>query len=150
MYDHVSELIWRFQRAFDHHDWKGLRECLDDEVFIDYSSFRGTEPAHVLAEVYVQMRRHALSDLMMQHSHSNLVLSPGSHGLVSAKCDYQIKRFEREGGRHFHSWGTYNFEWVRRHTGWKICSIIQHLLRTEGDPAIHGAMRPPPEVGPSQ
>lgn len=143
MFAQVSELIRRFQQAFDNHDWDALRACLDDEVSIDYSSFRGTDPSRVLADVYVQARRHALSDLVMQHNHSNLAFLPQSDGLASATCDYQIKRYERGGSRYFHSWGTYHFDLVRRPTGWKIYSITQHLLGNEGDPSIHGALRPP-------
>lgn len=66
MYAQVSELIRRFQRAFDNHDWDALRACLDDEGSIDYSSFRGTDPSRVLADVYVQARRDALSDLVIR------------------------------------------------------------------------------------
>ena len=43
--------------------------------------------------------------------------------------------------RHFHSWGTYDFVLVRRRDGWKLCSITQHLLKSDGDPSIHGALR---------
>ena len=65
VYRHVSELICRFQRAFDQHDWAAMRSCLDDEVFIDYSSFSGADPSRVLADEYVELRRHALSDLVI-------------------------------------------------------------------------------------
>ena len=58
----VSELVCRFQRAFDQHDWSAMRGCLDDEVFVDYSSFRGTDPARILADEYIELRRQALSD----------------------------------------------------------------------------------------
>ena len=147
MYEEVSELICRFQRAFDQHDWAAMRACLDAEVLIDYSSFRGTDPARVLADDYVELRRQALTDLLMQHNHSNLTLSSRSDDRASASCNYQIFRFERDGDQHFHSWGTYDFGLVRRPAGWKICSITQHLLKSEGDPSIHGALTPPSESG---
>lgn len=139
MYEHVSDLICRFQRAFDQHDWLALRACLDDELFIDYSSFRGTDPAHVLADDYIEVRRQALSELVLQHNHSNLMVSQRTDDQASASCNYQIYRFERDGDRHFHSFGTYDFDLVRRNDGWKICSITQHLLKNEGDASIHGA-----------
>ena len=150
MYRHVSELICRFQRAFDQHDWEAMRACLDDEVFVDYSSFRGMHPSRLLADEYVELRRKDLSDLVMQHNHNNLALISISADNVSVSCNYQIYRFERDGYRHFHSWGTYDFSLVRRPSGWKICSIAQHLLKNEGDPSIHGALRPPSESGPMQ
>ena len=141
MLEQVSALICRFQRAFDQQDWTGLRDCLDDEIFVDYSSFRGTEPAHVSADEYVALRQAALSNLVMQHNHSNLTLSLESDDRAAASCNYQIYRFEAHGDRHFHSWGTYDFELVQRADGWKLCSITQHLLKSDGDPTIHGALK---------
>ena len=70
MHEHISELISQFQRAFDQHDWSALRACLDDEVFVDYSSFRGSDPSEVRADDYVDLRKNALGDLVMQHNHS--------------------------------------------------------------------------------
>lgn len=150
MYEHTSALICRFQRAFDQHDWAAMRACLDDEVFVDYSSFRGADPQTVRAERYVEQRQQALSDLLMQHNHSNLALTSSSNERANATCNYQIYRFEREGVRYFHSWGTYDFGIVRRPAGWKICSITQHLLKSEGDPSIHGALVAPPQSTPEQ
>ena len=140
LHQHISEVICRFQQAFDQHDWAAMRACLDDEVFVDYSSFRGTEPSRVLADEYVEQRRRQLGHLVMQHNHSNLVLSSESDERASVSCNFQIYRFERDGDRYFHSWGTYEFGFVRRPVGWKICSIIQHLLKNEGNPSIHGAL----------
>ena len=145
MYEEVSELICRFQRAFDRHDWDAMRACLDDDVFVDYSSFRGTEPSTIHADQFVELRKLALSELLLQHNHSNLALISNSDDRATATCNYQIYRFEREGDRYFHSWGTYDFGIVRRPTGWKICSITQHLLKSEGDPSIHGALSAPSE-----
>ena len=150
MYEDVSQLICRFQRAFDQHDWTALRACLDDEVCTDYSSFRGTDPSRVLADEYVELRRQALSDLLMQHNHSNLAISSEDEESASASCNYQIYRFERNGDGHFHSWGTYDFGLVRRSAGWKICSITQHLLKNDGDPSVHGALTPTSEIGPTR
>ncbi|MDE2746393.1 MAG: nuclear transport factor 2 family protein [Chloroflexota bacterium] len=141
MFEEVSTLICRFQRAFDQQDWAALRDCLDDEIYVDYSSFRGTEPTHVSAEEYVTLRQEALSDLVMQHNHSNLTLSLESDGRASASCNYQIYRFEADGDRHFHSWGTYDFGLARRSGGWKLYSVTQRLLKSEGEPSIHGALR---------
>ena len=142
MHQHVAELISRFQRSFDQHDWLALRDCLDDEIFTDYSSFRGTDPSTVQADEYVELRQQALSNLLMQHHHSNLVITSRTDDRTSVSCNYQIYRFERDGDGHVHSFGSYDFGLVRRPEGWKICSIAQHLLKNEGDASIHGALRP--------
>ncbi len=148
MYEQVVELICRFQRAFDQHDWAALRDCLDDEVFTDYSSFRGTDPATVQADEYVRLRQQALSDLLMQHNHSNLLVTSHSHDRATVSCNYQIYRFERAGDRRFHSFGTYDFGLVQRSDGWRISAITQRLLKNEGSPLIHGALGPASENGP--
>lgn len=140
IHQQVSDLICRFQQAFDRHDWDAMRACLDDDLFVDYSSFRGTEPERTSADEYVRLRQQALSNLLMQHNHSNLAVRLHSDERASATCNYQIYRFERRGDRQFHSFGTYEFGLIRRRSEWRICTITQHLIRNEGDQSIHGGL----------
>jgi len=140
IHQQVSDLICRFQQAFDRHDWNAMRACLDDDPFVDYSSFRGTEPERISADEYVRLRQQALSNLLMQHNHSNLAVRLHSDERASATCNYQIFRFERHGDRQFHSFGTYEFGLVLRRSEWRISSITQHLIQNEGDQSIHGGV----------
>jgi|SRR5580704_5744001 hypothetical protein len=139
----IHALLCRFQQAFDTHDWRLLSECLAEELFTDYSSFRGTLPGRVAREDYIALRKDALSGLKMQHNFSNLQLALRD-GQVQGRCNYSIYRFaQKEVGEtrdgYFHSFGSYVFEFQQgeRGGGWVISSIVQVLLANQGNPTLH-------------
>jgi 3-phenylpropionate/cinnamic acid dioxygenase small subunit len=142
----ISELLARFFQAFDDKDWPAMRACLCDEVFADYSSFRDRPAATVPADRYVDQRRAALQPLAMQHNFLNLrVEVDPAAGHATARCNYVIHRFhpafDGAGDDYFHSYGHYRFAFVTVAGAWKISRITQHLLRSKGNPELHGATR---------
>ena len=142
----VGDLLARFFQAFDEKDWPLMRACLCDEVFADYSSFRGQPAATLRAEVYVDQRRTALQALATQHNFLNLRVEVAPDTLsATARCNYIIHRFhpavESGNDRYFHSYGNYRFAFARPAAAWKICGITQHLLQNTGNRALHGAVR---------
>jgi hypothetical protein len=153
----VADLISRFQRAFDRHDWDGLEACLAPQVQVDYRALRRSPAGPQSASEYCAARRAALDHLDLQHDHSHLVVSAGdSPDRIEARCHFQILRFERSGPRHFHTYGTYEFGVERSGRGdLRIFAISQEVLRNTGDPDIHlgmaqgdGQGMPGPGAGP--
>jgi hypothetical protein len=49
--------------------------------------------------------------------------------------------FDGVNDQYFHSYGHYIFACAIVGGAWKIARIVQHLLRNEGNPEIHGATR---------
>jgi hypothetical protein len=135
----VADLLCRFQRAFDTHDWDELNSCLLPDLHVDYSDLRGSSPELVSATSYCEQRRNALDHLDLQHNHTNLVVVDAVHpGCYEAQCNFQIYRFERLGPRHFHTYGTYVFGLERDGEGdLRISSIHQRVTHNSGDPEIH-------------
>jgi hypothetical protein len=141
----IHDLLTRFFQAFDDKAWPALRECLCDEVFADYSSFREVQAAMIPADTYVEQRRIALQALDMQHNFLNLrvELDPAADA-ATARCNYIVHRFHPSldgDDRHFHSYGHYFFAFVNVTGRWRISRITQSLLRNRGDREIHGATR---------
>ena len=140
----IHDLLTRFFQAFDEKDWSMMRECLCDEVFTDYLSFRDRPAALISSDRYVELRRSALQSLDMQHNFLNLRVEcdPDAQTAV-ARCNYLILRFQpsSDEGRDdfFHSCGHYVFGLAVVGRAWKICRITQHLLRNSGNREIHGA-----------
>jgi 3-phenylpropionate/cinnamic acid dioxygenase small subunit len=136
----IEELLFRFMASFDRKDWDAMRASLANRIDCDYSSFRGTPRATITGEDYVEQRKTALSSLKTQHNLSNLSIS-GTEPNAEVRCNYAILRFHAEfdGSREkfFHSYGTYRFGVVRSADGWRIASIEQTLLMSEGNPALH-------------
>jgi SnoaL-like domain len=134
----VADLISRFQRSFDDHDWSALESCLTPEIWVDYETLRGDPPQWQRSADYCARRRDALADLSMQHNYTNLVVRPTSDGRLSAQCNFQIFRFDPQSDRHFHSLGVYVFELVRSSGGEiLIASIQQRVVQNLGDPGLH-------------
>jgi hypothetical protein len=150
----ISDLLTRFFQAFDDRNWPMLRDCLCDEVFTDYSSFRDVPASTIPGDEYVEQRRTALQALDMQHNFLNLrVELDAAAETAEARCNYLIHRFQRAadrvGGRGFHSTGHYFFGFAKAGGHWRIARISQHLLRNCGDRQIHGATRTRGLAGPS-
>jgi hypothetical protein len=127
-----------------------MRECLCDEVFTDYSSFRGTPAVTIRADEYVEQRRTALQALEMQHNFLNLrVELDAATAAATARCNYIIHRFHPSfggaGDHYFHSYGHYVFGLMTIDGAWRISRITQHLLRSQGNPEVHGALPFPDE-----
>lgn len=135
----TTDLICRFQRAFDQHDWDDLETCLTPQLWIDYGDLRGSPPEQESASRYCELRRDSLDHLDLQHNHSNLVIfETDEPGQLRAQCNFQILRFERSGPRHFHTYGTCEFRLKRDPLGdLRIFSVQQRVTRNSGDPEIH-------------
>ena len=135
----IEMLIADFLRAFDAHDWVGMRNTLADELKIDYATPRGGRPVLVPVnpDSFVRQRRNSLSALTTSHDFEILDLTI-QEDAARAKCKFAIKRFKQEDERHFHSWGEYEFSFAREaRRGWRICSIAQMTWRSEGDAKLH-------------
>jgi len=132
-----------FARSFDDRDWRAMRACLADAVDTDYSSFRGTPPARIAADEFVRLRERGLAGLVTQHLTANHRVERAGEG-VCCTCDFVIHRWPEDPAdtRRLHSYGRYRFDLVRSGDGYLIAGIVQTVVRSEGDPALHGALRP--------
>jgi hypothetical protein len=141
----VVNTIHEFCRAFDQRDWTALRRCLAPNVFVDYSSFRGTLPTRMTADEFVALRQNALEGLVTQHLSVNHLVAFTDRG---ARCrfDFVIHRWPQDAAdsRFFHTFGYYEIILglaERAAYRWVIESITQQALRSEGSPELHGAQR---------
>jgi 3-phenylpropionate/cinnamic acid dioxygenase small subunit len=136
----IEELLFRFMASLDRKDWDTMRASLAATIDCDYSSFRGTPRATITGEEYIEQRKTALTSLKTQHNLSNLSIS-ATEPNAEVQCNYAILRFHADfdGSREkfFHSYGTYRFGVARTADGWRIASITQTLLISDGNPALH-------------
>jgi SnoaL-like domain len=142
----INDLLTCFFQAFDDKNWWLMRDCLCDEVFTDYSSFRNVPPSTISRDQFVQHRRAALQALDMQHNFCNLRVEVFAGAVAAAaRCNYTIHRFHPSfdgiSPHSFHSCGHYVFAFAHVNGRWRISRIAQHLLRDHGNREIHGATR---------
>jgi hypothetical protein len=137
----IELLIADFFRAFDEHDWDGVRSTLGDELKIDYATPRGGRPSLIAVnpDSFVRQRRNSVTNLSTNHDFQVQTLwIEDDH--ASAKCTFALKRYSRDGERHFHSWGEFELTFARHdRRGWRISSLAQMTWRSEGDAKLHGS-----------
>jgi hypothetical protein len=141
----IHNLLTFFFQSFDDKNWRMLRECLCEKVYADYSSFRGAPAQIVSAAEYIEQRRTATRTLEMQHNFLNLRVEQDPEAkTASARCNFIVHRFQMDSeldDRYFHSYGHYVFGFMEVNGRWRISRITQHMLRSQGDRDIHGALR---------
>jgi hypothetical protein len=135
----IQMLIADYFRAYDAHDWVGMRVTLADELKIDFSTPRGGRPAliSVNPDSFVRQRSNAISSVRMTHEFEVLSMTI-DEDVARTTCRFAIKRYADDDERHFHSWGEYKFALIRDpRRGWRIRSIAQMTWRTDGDAKLH-------------
>lgn len=159
----IHDVLCRFFLCFDQRDWPFMVECLAPQVSIDYASSGREPPSTMSRRDFVERRQNAVDDLSKQHSFSNLLITQEvGEGVVSARCNYLILRFDLSPSRNqaqtqnqsqaqtqsqvpaiseenfFHSCGNYEFQLRDIQGEWKISSIKQNALQSWGNAALHG------------
>ena len=137
----VVDLLEAFCKSFDEKDWKGMKNCLTDSIYVDYSSFRGKLPSFQTSEEYVALRKQGLQQLETIHINYNYLIEVFDNENSICICDFIIKRFTRDKKDYFHSYGNYVYCLKRVGSKWKISSIKQAVDKNEGNPEIHGALK---------
>jgi len=133
-------LIEIFLNSFDTKNWDQMKNCLADELKLDYQSFRGTPKYISTSDNYIAKRKIGLRGLKTEH-HSSKYIITKSNGIYKCKCNFEIKRYEVSCGAYFHSYGKYKIEVKRIKGKFKIYKIKQDVERSEGNKNIHGAFK---------
>ncbi len=142
-HDSVVATIHEFCRSFDRRDWSSLRSCLAATLWTNYSGIRGTPPARISAEEFVESRQAGLPGLVTQHLGANhLVTFVGDH--AQCRFDFVIRRWAEnpKDPRILHTSGYYEMVLQLVTPGsrrWVVNSITQHALSNEGSRELHGA-----------
>ncbi|HEY6101342.1 MAG TPA: nuclear transport factor 2 family protein [Anaeromyxobacter sp.] len=133
----IQSTIGAFATSFDLKDWAGLEAVLADEIEVDYSDLRG-EKGKVARSAYIAKRRTALEPLETHHLLGNLELEASAD---AASCRASGVIYRRKADEFFHSHVVYRFGLRRDERGWRIASITQRVLWSEGNPALHSGAR---------
>lgn len=71
----LINLIKNFFRSFDAKDWGLMEQCLDENIELDYRSFRGTPIYSSTASDYIEKRKIAMDGLRTEHKSNNYFLT---------------------------------------------------------------------------
>ena len=137
--DAIATIIGRFGTSFDLKDWPALEELLAEQVALDYADLRG-QVETVARSLFVEQRRRALAPLTTQHLLANLEIEVDGD---TASCRAAGVIHRRLGDRFFDSHVVYEFGLALQAGRFRIASIAQRVLWSEGDPSIHPGARQP-------
>jgi len=127
-----------FAKALDNKSVARMKECLTDEVIIDFNTHKGEAPVVKSALEYIEQCIDELRNINSTHNftrHKILMIEDKVH----CQCDFSIKRFDLRQNEYFHSYGRYTFILGNVEFDWKIEKIVQMMERSEGVDLIHGA-----------
>ena len=131
----VFRLISRFANCFDIKAWDDLKSCLSESIYTDYSDLRGTPPEVLTAERFVELRREALQELRTHHLAGNYEIQlDGEDGTV--RISMAIYRKDSS-GEVFNTHCVYLLGVEKISGSWRISSIVQRVLWSDGTPIIH-------------
>ncbi len=131
----IQALIARFATSFDVKDWSGLRACLTDSLYTDYSDLRGTPPQIISSADYVAARIETLDQLKLHHLVGNYEVDFSTRD--QAACRASMIVWRRSDQEEFASHCIYTFQLTRQADGWRISGITQKVLWNEGTSSIH-------------
>jgi hypothetical protein len=131
----VQQLVARFANSFDAKAWETLGACLASTVYTDYSDLRGTPPETMSRDRFVELRRTALEPLKTHHLAGNVEIRvDGTRGV--AQVSMVIHRRDPAGDV-FDTHCQYELGVEKTAQEWAISSIVQKVLWSDGQSAIH-------------
>ena len=137
----VRRVISKFANSADVKDWGELGECLADSIYTDYRDLRGLPPESMSRDDFVAARRAALQAMMTHHMTGNVEVFING---TSATARVSAVIFRRtEDGQVFNSHCWYLLGLQSADHAWKICSIVQKVLWSDGNPSVHAGVVTP-------
>ncbi len=134
----LQKLFSQFANCFDLKSWDELETCLAPSVHTDYSDLRGTPPEIMSNVRFVELRRTALQALATHHLLGNHQIDiDGDQARASVSAVIYRKNSE---GALLNTHCIYRFEAQKISDHWKISSIMQKVLWSDGNTAIHAGI----------
>lgn len=137
-YQALINLFNHFSNCFDLKDWDGLRDCLAEEVYTDYSDLRGTPPETMSNAHYAELRKQALAPLATHHLMGNHEIELTGD---TAQAQVSAVIFRRSGDDQvLNTHCIYRFGAARIGGQWRITRIVQKVLWSDGKRDIHAGI----------
>jgi hypothetical protein len=139
----IIDVIVGIANAMDDKNWQRLRKYLADEIYIDYSEFRGQLPQQMAAEVYVQQRVEGLTGLKTLHISTNHEVAIDKE-YAQCRSAYRIYRFDRTcepGQDRLDTAGNYEYQLIQVEREWQVSAIKQTVVMMSGNRRVHQGLR---------
>jgi hypothetical protein len=133
----ISDVMLRFGRGLDLHDWDMYAATLTDPFDVDFSDLTGQPPATTTPTVWAEFASACLQRLTVMHQYSNFHIN--LHGDEADGIFYHISRHRfpnRHGDDHYTQYGWYENSFRRTPDGWKISKLKHTFQWCDGNPTL--------------
>lgn len=145
MYDRqqVSDVMLRFGRALDLHDWEAYADTLADPFEVDFSDLTGRAPTTTTPAKFARFASACLQRLVVHHQYSNFSITV--EGDVASGVFYHVARHRlpnRHGDDQYTQYGWYENGFARAADTWKITRLRHGFQWCDGNPGLIDATDP--------
>jgi hypothetical protein len=133
----ISDVMLRFGRGLDRHDWDLYAATLTDPFEVDFFDLTGRPPAVTTPKVWARFAAACLERLVVMHQYSNFHIN--LHGDEADGVFYHISRHRlpnRFGDDHYTQYGWYENSFRRTADGWKISRLKHTFQWCDGNPTL--------------
>jgi SnoaL-like domain len=134
---HISDVMNRFGRGLDLHDWELYASTLCDPFEVDFTDLTGRPPATTTPEVWATFASACLERLSVHHQYSNFTIE--LKGDEASGVFYMVSRHwlpNRYGADDYTQYGWYENSFRREAHGWKISKLKHGFLWCDGNPLL--------------
>ena len=133
----ISDVMLRFGRGLDVHDWDLYASTLADPIEVDFFDLTGRPPTTTTPEVWARFASACLERLVVQHQYSNFHITV--RGDEADGVFYMVSRHRlpnRHGDDHYTQYGWYENQFRREPDGWKISKLKHTFQWCDGNPML--------------
>jgi SnoaL-like domain len=133
----ISDVMLRFGRGLDLHDWDMYAATLTDPFEVDFFDLTGRAPATTTPKIWANFASACLQRLIVMHQYSNFHIN--LHGDVADGVFYHVSRHRfpnRHGDDHYTQYGWYENSFRRTGDGWKISKLKHCFQWCDGNPTL--------------
>lgn len=133
----ISDVMLRFGRGLDLHDWDMYAATLADPFEVNFFDLTGRAPAKTTPKIWAQFASACLQRLTVMHQYSNFHIN--LRGDQADGVFYHVSRHRfpnRHGDDHYTQYGWYENSFRRTEEGWKITKLKHCFQWCDGNPTL--------------
>jgi len=133
----ISDVMLRFGRGLDLHDWDLYASTLHDPFEVDFFDLTGRPPATTTPSTWARFAAACLQPLQVVHRYTNFHID--LDGDEASGVFYHVSRHRRpntHGQDQYTQYGWYENRFRRTGDGWKI-TVLKHTFQwCDGNPTL--------------
>lgn len=133
----ITDVMLRFGRGLDLHDWELYAGTLADPFEVDFFDLTGRPPTTTTPQVWAEFASACLERLQVLHHYSNFHIDV--HGDTADGVFYHQSRHKlpnKFGEDTYYQYGWYENSFGRFEDGWKITKLKHTFQWCDGNPTL--------------